>query len=72
MTPTYQLHQLLAPYQTIRVHLANGDAEPTPDRPGASAKEVAMRMAPSTCRTGVAMAYDESSVLVVTPQRRRR
>jgi len=28
--------------------------------------------APSTCRTEVAMAYDESSVLVVTPQRRRR
>jgi len=29
-------------------------------------------LAPSTCRTEVAMAYDESSVLVVTPQRRRR
>jgi len=28
--------------------------------------------APSTCRTEVAMAYDESSVLVVTPKRRRR
>ena len=27
---------------------------------------------PSTCRTEVAMAYDESSVLVVTPKRRRR
>jgi len=28
--------------------------------------------APSTCRTGVAMARDRNGVLVVTPQRRRR
>ena len=30
------------------------------------------RTAPSTCRTGVAMAYDENGAFVVTPQRRRR
>ncbi len=33
---------------------------------------LALTGAPSTCRTEVAMAYDESSVLVVTPKRRRR
>jgi len=38
---------------------------------GAGVRRVVLT-APSTCRTEVAMAYDESSVLVVTPKRRRR